>query len=428
MRNQSNSTISTGGRLLSLLLIAAFALSACGGAATATSEVPTAAPAQPTEAPTAESAAPATAAPAPTIKIGVLNPTSGNFAIFGDQVNSGIKLYFDSIDYQVDGTQVEVIYADTAFDPQQALEQARRLVEQEKVDLLMGLVNSAVSVPLAQYADEAKVPLLITVAGARAPTGPDRSPYVFRSGAANGQEDRPLGWYVASKLGLTRAATFAWDFLAGEEHANDFIDTFTAAGGTVVSQQKPPLGTSDYGPFISKVDPADIDVAYAFFAGPAAISFVQQMRQFGFTPDVTLAAPGFFTAGVLEAMGTDAEGLIQAAEYAPVLDTAENRLFLERYDASIGGEPGVYVEEGYLGAMVVAQAVAAAGDAVGDTEALLQALASVDFDGPSGRITFDDNGQSVRTIYIIRVVQGDDGKVVQQVLEAIPDVSQDWTP
>ena len=94
-----------------------------------------------------------------TVKIGVLNPTTGGLALFGEQSNQGIQLYFDN--HEIEGVEVELVYADTAGDPQQALDQARRLVEQENVDFLMGLVNSAVSVPMAQYADESETPLLI---------------------------------------------------------------------------------------------------------------------------------------------------------------------------------------------------------------------------------------------------------------------------
>jgi len=428
---------------LALLLLLSLSLAACGGA-TQPAVAPTAAVIEPTtastvavqeptQAPTVTVAEP-TAEPTqaspqqPTsVKIGVLNPTTGSFTVFGKDVNAGIELYFNSIDNKVADTPIELVFADTAGDPQQALEQARRLVEQEKVDFLTGIVNSAVVVPLAQFADQQEVPLLILVGGALAATGPDRSPYVFRTAMANGQQDRPLGWYTASELGLKRAATFAWDFLVGEERAGAFSSAFTEAGGAVVTQQKPPLGTTDYGPFISQVDPSSIDVAYAFFAGPGAVSFVQQMRQFGLTPDLQLVAPDYFTAGVLQPMGEDALGLVQGGQYIPALDNPENKAFLELYNAAVGGEPGVYAEEGYLGAAVAAAAIEAVGGDLSDTQAFLGALAAVELDTPAGPFHFDKNGQSVRNVYITRVVEKD-GAITHEVLDVIEGVSQDWKP
>jgi branched-chain amino acid transport system substrate-binding protein len=95
------------------------------------------------------------------IKIGVLNPTTGSFAVFGEQVNAGIQLYFDTIGNEAAGAPVELVFADTAGDPQQALDQARRLIGEEGVDLLMGIVNSAVVPPIAELAATEEVPLIL---------------------------------------------------------------------------------------------------------------------------------------------------------------------------------------------------------------------------------------------------------------------------
>lgn len=375
----------------------------------------------------AQEATPDTGTPEATgaVRIGVLNPTTGSFAVFGEQVNAGIQLAFDQFASEMN-VEAELIFADSAGDPQQTLDQARRLVGEEGVDLLMGTINSAVVPPLAEFAAQEEVPLVVTVGGAQVVTGPDRSPFVFRTGLANGQQDRVLGWYTASTLGLTRAATFAWDFLVGEERVGGFAETFTAAGGEIVNQQKPPLGTTDYGPFISQVDPTSIDVAYAFFAGPGALAFTQQMADFGLTPDIQLVASDYFTAGVLGEMGDTALGLVQAGGYTAAIDSAENEAFVQLFQENNDGrQPGVYDYEGYLGGLVIIDALSRAGS--GESQAFLDALAATDIATPSGPFVFDEQGQSVRTIYISQVEEGDDGPQ-QQILETVESVSQDWTP
>jgi len=201
------------------------------------------------------------------------------------------------------------------------------------------------------------------------------------------------------------------------------VETFTAAGGEIVAQQRPPLGTTDYGPFVSQVDPSAIDVAYAFFAGPGAVAFLQQMRQFGIVPNVELVAPDYFTAGVLETMGEDAVGLVQAGGYTAAIETPENQAFLEAYAGSNAGEPGVYQAEGYVGAQVVAEAIEAAGGA--EPRPLLDALAATDTVTAAGPLTFDDRGQAIRTVYVTRVESGDGG---QSIVATVEGVDQDWTP
>ncbi len=360
------------------------------------------------------------------IRIGVLNPTTGSFAVFGEQVNAGIQLYFDSAEGTVAGHSIELIFADTAGDPQQALDQARRLVGEENVDMLMGIVNSAVVPPMAEFAAQEEIPLMLSVGGAQVATGPERSPYVFRTALANGQQDRVLGWYTAAILEKTRAATFAWDFIVGEERVGGFADTFTAAGGEIVSQQKPPLGTTDYGPYISQIDPSSIDVAYAFFAGPGALSFGQQMQDFGITPNVSLVASDYFTAGILQEMGEEVLGMVQAGGYTTAIDTAENAVYLELFQETHDRLPGIYDYEGYLSAMVVADALDRAGG-IDDEQAFLDALAVTDLTTPSGQLTFDEQGQAVRTIYVTEIEQGDDG-LVQTIIETINNVGQGWVP
>ncbi len=361
------------------------------------------------------------------IKIGVLNPTTGPFAVFGEQVNAGIQLYFDSIGNEVAGIPVELVFADTAGDPQQALDQARRLVGEDGVDLLMGIINSAVVPPLAEFAATEEIPLIFSVGGAQMATGPDRSPYVFRTALANGQQDRVLGWYTATAMGKTKAATFAWDFIVGEERVGGFADTFTAAGGEIVTEQKPPLGTTDYGPFIGQVDPTSIDVAYAFFSGPGALAFAQQMADFGLTPNVGLVASDYFTAGILQEMGDTVQGLVQAGGYTSSIDSPENAAYVEAFQASGQDRlPGTYDYEGYLSAMIVADALERAGG-IGDEQAFLDALAATDVTAPSGQFTFDDHGQAVRTIFVTEVVEGDGGPV-QQIIETVEGVDQNWTP
>jgi branched-chain amino acid transport system substrate-binding protein len=357
-----------------------------------------------------------------SVKIGVLNPTTGDLSLFGEQSNQGIRLYFESVDNRAGDVDVELTFADTGGDPDQALEQARRLVDREEVDMLMGIVNSAVVVPIAQFAGQRELPLLISIGGAQVATGDERNEFVFRSALANGQQERPLGWYAASELGVSRAATLAWDFLVGEERVRAFTETFTTSGGEITAQESPPLGTTDYGPFVSSLGADATDAIYFFFAGPGAIAFLQQLNQFGILPGPQLLADDYATAGVLGEMGRDAEGLVQAVGYVPSLDNAENQSFLEALGEE--GVPGAYVEEGYLSAMVAAAAVESAGS--GDADALVESLSGLEINTPSGPLRLDENGQAVRNIYITEVVIRN-GEAQQEIMSTIEDVGQDWT-
>lgn len=414
-------------KIFALLMMASLVLVACSGSAVeeaaAEPEVKNTVEEPAADGPTEE----AVAEPV-TVKIGVLNPQTGGLAAFGAEVDKGISLYFDSISNTInDNINIELSFADTAASPEQALEQARRLVEQENVDFLLGIVSSSVAVPLAQYADESQTPLVVTVAGGTPViTGPERSPYVFRTSITTGQLEPILGWYTASELGYQRAVVFAPDFSAGHSRAAAFTETFVAAGGEVVAEIFPARGTSDYGPFIGQFNPDDVDVIYAYFFGSEAIAFVQQLNEFGITPGMPVVSPGFLTeAEVLPAMGDAALGIISATHYAPVLDFPANKAFV---DLNGGAAPGTYLESGYLGAQIVAEAIAAIAGDFSDTQAFLDALAASNASVPSGPFAFDARGQSIRNLYIIQVVKDADGSYTHEVLDTIEGVTQDWTP
>lgn len=371
------------------------------------------------------------------LRIGILNPTSGLLASFGQDVNLGIELFFQSTGSEIAGRPIELFFGDTAGDAKQAISAAQQLVDDEGVDLLMGIVNSSVAAPVADFADERQIPLVITIAGAAEVTGPERSPYVFRTVMANGQQERPLAAYLATQRGLRRAATIAWDFPAGAERSAAFADAFTAARGMIVHELQPPLGTDDFDHYLDALDPAAIDVLYAFLTGPQAASFVRQLRQRDGFADLLLVGPGYLTAGVLPQMGSDAPPLVQAAEYTPAIDSPQHRRLVGRLlrDAStmlpsseekLRAASDVYVMEGFLGASVVAQAMAAVDGDLSNTASLLEALAAVAFESVSGPFRFDERGQAIRNLYITQLIEGETGEIAPELIDVVENVSHSW--
>ncbi|MHB8869841.1 MAG: ABC transporter substrate-binding protein [Thermoleophilia bacterium] len=369
-------------------------------------------------------------APGVPIKIGVLNPTTGAQTQNGTDVNNGIKMYFDSIGNTIAGHPVELVFEDDASNPQQGLERARKLVESDKVDLLMGVVHSGVALGVAGYAAQTSTPYIVTCAGANAITGADRSPYVFRTAETNAQRNLVLGWYAGTKLGYKKAAVFSWDFVAGKEHAEAFAKSFTDAGGEVVYNVATPLPTQDFGPFLSGIDKSKIDVIYAFYASADAIRFVQQLKEFGFTPDIPVIEQGSLTEDeILPEMGDAALGIVDTTCYAPSIDNPVNTKMKELYaQVKPGSNPGWYVYQGYLGAMVAASAIESLGGDVSDKDAFLAAIQGVTLDGPGGPFAFDESGQAVLSQYLTKVEKGDDGTLVHVIFDQVPAVSQAWTP
>lgn len=418
--------------LLALLLVlAAVVVAGCGGTeettttAAAGGETTTSAAAG---GETATTAAPATGEP---IKIGVLNPTTGPQVHEGSSVNDGFKTYLESIGNQIAGRPVELIFEDDASNAQQGLERARKLVERDGVDIVTCPINAGVTLGVAAYTAGKEIPTIVPVSHADALTGEKRSPYVFRTVESSQQRSTAPAYYIAKKLGYLKAAVFSWDFVVGQEMIKDFTEAYTALGGEVVYTQATPLGTQDFGPYLSKIDKTKIDVIYVFYASPDSIRFVQQLQQFGFTPGVPVVDNGTLTEeGVLAEQGDAALGVKSVTCYSNALDNPENAAFMKLWAEKFkGARPSWYDFQGWQLGMVLEAAIEGVKGNVEDKEAFLAALQAVKINTPGGPFSFDDNGQAILDQYSYEVVKLPDGTLGKKWLgDKWEAVSQDWTP
>ena len=360
------------------------------------------------------------------VRIGVPLALTGPLAVNGDDNRKGILLYLEEIGFQVAGRKVEVKVEDTEGKPDVGLTKIRKLVESDRVHVIVGVVNSAVAYAVRDYVHGQGVPTIITTAGAKDLTLARKSPFIFRVANDNTQENLPLGHYTYTKLGYKRAVVFASDFAAGREMAEAFTKTFTQAGGQVVQQLFAALGTPDFAPFIARLRLDQADVLYAWFAGAEPARVITQLKEYGVRKPIV--SQGALVANyILPSMGDAALGIISAKHYSDVLETTENRRFASAFAQKYRTRPDAWSEQGYVGAKVVAEALKAINGRVEDRQAFLEALRRVKFEGPAGPVWFDENQQRVFDVYIRRVEKAGT-EYVNRVIDKIPSVSQNWTP
>jgi branched-chain amino acid transport system substrate-binding protein len=194
---------------------------------------------------------------------------------------SSIEVYLDEHNGVIAGMTPTIIQEDEGATPQDALLKARKLVEQDRVNVLVGLVSSANALAVRDLLDSSKMPTIITNAGADDITGAKASPYIIRVSFSSWQAGAPSGKW-AFQQGWKNVMAFAPDYAAGYEQLAGFEDAFQQAGGTVTDKVFPPLGNSDYAPFLSKIKASNPnpDAVWGFFAGADQIKFVQQYQQF----------------------------------------------------------------------------------------------------------------------------------------------------
>jgi branched-chain amino acid transport system substrate-binding protein len=215
------------------------------------------------------------------LKIGLLSGFSGPYAAFGPDMADSISVYLDEHNGTLGGIKPTIVQEDEGATPQDALLKARKLVEQDRVNVLVGLVSSANALAVRDLLDSSKTPTIITNAGANDITGDKRSPYIVRVSFSSWQQGAPSGKW-AFQQGWKNVMAFAPDYAAGYEQLQGFVDAYTQAGGNIVDKVFPPLGNSDYAPFLGKIKSSSPlpDAVWGFFAGADQIKFAQQYAQF----------------------------------------------------------------------------------------------------------------------------------------------------
>lgn len=359
------------------------------------------------------------AAFAEDIKVGMILPYSGVYAALGQDIDDGFTLGLDT--FGKDVATFDIVREDDETKPPVGLAKTKKLVLQDEVDVLTGIVSSGVLGAIRDVVDSAGVPLIVANAGNDEATGEACSPYITRVSFSNHQVNTPMGQYLVDQ-GVKKVFTIAPDYAAGRQMIDAFTAAFTAAGGEVVGQEWPAFQkTQDFGPYLANAKASGADAVYVFFAGGEAISFVKQYDSFGLKAEMPLYGSGFLTSSLyVNAEGPAAEGVITALHYVPTLDNPENAAFVAAFKEKTGRIPSEYAVHGYDAARALVEAVKSGAT---DRDTLAAALPKVAFTGPRGELRIDPaTNNIVQPIHVYETVAGAEG-LTQKVLATLPAVA-----
>lgn len=359
---------------------------------------------------------------AETIKIGSILPFSGVYASLGKDLSDGMKLYFDSINWEVEGKKIELIEEDTEADPQVALRKLRKLMDQDNIDILNGAVSTAVAYAIRDEVDSKKLPYLASHAGGNDLTRGKRSDYIWRSSFSSWQIGHSMGEWAFENVG-DKMYIAAADYAFGREVSAAFIEAYKKAGGEIVGEVYPPLGNNDYSSYLTTIGGVEADGVYAFFAGSDAVRFVQQFEQFGLKEKFKLVGSGWLVAEDLrETIGNAAEGTFASTFWDYNLETEENQAFVKAYEEAYDRRPTIESLEGYDAARIIAEAITVTKGDVSDSDKLVEAIANVSFTSPRGEISFDkETHHVIQNMYISETVLSG-GKTENKIIDTIEKV------
>ena len=363
------------------------------------------------------------------LKIGLVLPYSGVYAVLGESITQAMELVFARENGTVAGRKIELIKEDDEMQPPVGIRKTEKLIESDKVDILTGPVHSGILMGMRDKVHNSKTVLIVSNAGADAISRERCSKWIFRTSFSNWQPNQPMGAWVAKNVSKD-VFIMAPNYQAGKDQLGAFKETFVPAGGKLVGEDYPKLGETDYAPYLTKVRQSGAKAVYAFFSGTDAVNFVKQYASFGLKQTIKLTGAGFLTEpDVLPAQGASALGVITGHFYTPLLDNGANHKFVKEFrDKFFGKMPDGFACQGYDTAEVIVRAVKAVNGNTQDKDKLVDAIAKVEFDSPRGRFRFDPKTHNVIQPYIyIREVREVYGGLNNVPIDKVADVRDPGT-
>ena len=387
-----------------------------------------------------------------TIKVGFLSDCEGAFGSFFEPTAAGFnqalidgagakpagKKPTDGVTgATIGGKTIDVVGYGCADDTaDKAIEETRRLMEQEDADILVGPLSGDEGIAVANYAKENPDKTFINgIAGAQDSTLKVQAPNFFRYHPDGAQWSAGLGDYAFNDLGWKKAAIIGDDYSFPYTSLAGFVAEYCAIGGDITKRIWAPLGEKDYSSYISQI-PRDIDGLYVGIGGSGLINFIKQYEQQRGKVDTEKMMGNVFWDDplVLKEVGKSLIGGTTSAMTAGDSTEPEVQAYLKALEASYGKElaatgPSVFTYGYYTAGRALLKGLTEVNGDVADQKPLQEALGNVTLAGeeaPYGDVKLDENRQAISNVFVKKIVKDANGDGVPdvQTFRRIPDVDQ----
>ncbi|WP_407049284.1 ABC transporter substrate-binding protein [Methyloraptor flagellatus] len=355
------------------------------------------------------------AALADPVKIGFVSTLSGPSAALGVHMRDGFLLAVKELGGKLGGQPTEVVVVDDELKPDVAVTKVKALLDRDKVDIVAGVVFSNVMMAIQKPVLENETFIVSGNAGPSPLAGKGCSPYFFSASYQNDQNHEVMGKYAQDK-GYKRVVLMTPNYQAGKDSMAGFKRHFK---GEVVEEIFTPLGQLDFSAELAKIAAANPDALFTFMPGGMGVNLVKQFNQAGLKDKIPFLSAFTVDETTLPATQDAAIGLLSGAEWAPNIDTAENKAFVAAYEKEYGVVPSVYAAQGYDAAKLIDGALKATGGKVADKQAFRKALASAPFKSVRGGFSFNTNGFPVQDFYVAKAVKRADGKFATETVSKV---------
>ncbi|GAB4392098.1 MAG: ABC transporter substrate-binding protein [Kiloniellaceae bacterium] len=367
-----------------------------------------------------------------TIKMGALATLEGAFTVLGEDGMRGVRLALEEFDYTAGGKKIELITGSSDASPDSAVRAARKLVEQDGVQVLVGPLSGSEGLAVKDYAKtQPDVTFLNGSSAAQDTTLREPAENFFRFGTEGAQWMAGLGEYVYEVKGYRKVAVLAEDYSFPYTQVFGFLEPFCRLGGEAPVDARfwVPIGNKDYSSVIAAL-PDDVDAIYVALGGADAVNFLTQYEQAG--GDLPLIG-GSITVdqSVLGAKGRTRDFVVGTPSAGPISDTWDDprwSAFVEAYKKQFPDgfpSPSLFAHAYYINTKAALLGLEKVnGDLSDGGKAYRAALSSLEFETPTGMVKLDERRNAIADMFLTEVTVGPEGNLVNKTIEVIPQVSQ----
>jgi branched-chain amino acid transport system substrate-binding protein len=343
------------------------------------------------------------------IKIGILTSLTGVLETYGKTTVNGFELgleYATGGTNEVAGRPIIVVKEDTTTKPEVAKQKAMKLLEEDKVDFLVGCASSADTLAVLPLLPEYQRVMIVEPAVADSITGEQWNEYVFRTGRNSSQDSLAVASAIAGAQPNAKVAILAQDYSFGREGAAAFVEAGKSKGLEVILQEFAPMNATDYTVNIQRIMNTKPDYLFVIWAGSTNTPWKQMM-------DMKLPEKGIkIITGTPEIAAMKAMWGMENQEgysvyYHGLPDNEVNDWLVEKHKERFNEPPDLFTPGGFSAAVAIVEALKKTG---GDTGAgkLIEAMEGMSFETPKGTMTFrPEDHQSLQTLYHIRFEKKD---------------------
>jgi branched-chain amino acid transport system substrate-binding protein len=351
------------------------------------------------------------------LKIGLLLTLSGPSAVLGQQARDGFQLALKDMGGKLGGRDVEVIVVDDELKPDVAVTKVKGLLERDKVDFVVGPIFSNVAVAVHKPIVDANTFYISTNAGPSNLAGKQCNPYFFATSYQNDQNHEVLG-KVAQDRGYKKVYLLAPNYQAGKDALAGFKRHYK---GEIVEESYVPLNNLDFQSELAKIASMSPDAIFTFMPGGMGVNLVKQYKGAGLMERIPFLSAFTVDESTLPAQQDAAIGAWGGSNWAPNLDTAQNKKFVQAYEGAYNSVPGSYAMHAYDAALLIDSALKATGGKTDNKDALRAAIRKADFQSLRGDFKFANNGFPIQDFYLVKVAKRPDGKFQTEIAEKVFD-------